>query len=171
MEITTVEQAKDGIKKWLTENHHEVNEVKDDNAHFHFEIDYPLASQKRQRIIQPKEYPGLLVLLNGVSLAPEHMGKLSELTEDERDNFYESVRKDLIFLDNSYDLNMDEKGIVKQVQFSYELYFDGLSKTNLYKGLLLNHRTLLYIVSTFNESFGIPTLQSAPIEHEMPGHA
>src|SRR3972149_1240169 len=97
MEITTVEQAKDGVKKWLTENHHEVNEVKDDNANFHFEIDYPLASQKRQRIIQPKEYPGLVVLLN--------------------------------------------------------------------------HRTLLYIVSTFNESFGIPTLQSAPIEHEMPGHA
>lgn len=171
MEITTVEQAKDGVKKWLTENHHEVNEIKDDNANFHFEIDYPLASQKRQRIIQPKEYPGLVVLLNGVSLAPEHMGKLSELKEDERDEFYESIRKDLLFLDNSYDLNMDEKGIVKQVQFSYELYFDGLSKTNLYKGLLLNHRTLLYIVSTFNESFGIPTLQSAPIEHDIPGHA
>jgi len=171
MEIVTVEQAKDGIKKWLTENHHDVNEIKDDNANFHYEIDYPLASQKRQRIIQPKEYPGLVVLLNGVSLAPEHMGKLAELKEEERDDFYESIRKDLLFLDNSYDLNMDEKGIVKQVQFSYELYFDGLSKTNLYKGLLLNHRTLLYIVSTFNESFGIPTLQSAPAGHDMPVHA
>lgn len=171
MEITTVEQAKEAIKKWLTENHHAVNEIKDENANFHFEIDYPLTTQKRQRIIQPKEYPGLVVLLNGVSLAPEHMGKLAEMTEGERDIFYESIRKDLLFLDNSYDLNMDEKGVVKQVQFSYELYFDGLSKNNIYKGLLLNHRTLLYIVSTFNERFGIPTLQSAPIEHQMPGHA
>ena len=67
MEITTVEQAKDAIAKWLKENQHAVTEVKDENASFHFEIDYPIGSQKRQRIIQPKEYPGLMVLLNGVS--------------------------------------------------------------------------------------------------------
>ena len=73
------EQAKDVILKWLKENQHEIKEIKDENANFHFEIDYPLSTQKRQRIIQPKEYPGLVVILNGVSLAPEHIEKLSKM--------------------------------------------------------------------------------------------
>ena len=171
MEITSVEQAKDAIKKWLNENHHQVSEIEDENAHFHFEIDYPIGTQKRQRIIQPKEYPGLIVLLNGVSLAPEHIEKLKKIKEEKREEFYAEIRKDLIFAENSYDMNLDEDGIVKQVQFSYEFYFDGLKKTNLFRGLLLNHRALLYIVSKFNERFGVPTLPTMPVEQAVPGHA
>lgn len=171
MEITTVEQAKAGIYKWLSENQHQVKEIKDENANFHFEIDYPLHTQKRQRVIQPKEYPGLVVILNGVSLAPEHVEKLTKMKEDKIEVFYAEIRNALIFLENSYDMNMDEKGVAKQVQFSYELYFDGLSKTNLFKGLLLNHRTLLYIVSTFNEKFGIPVLPTTPAGQDVVGRA
>ena len=62
MAITTPEQAKETVQGWLTENHHQINEIADDNSNFHFEIDYPLGSMKRQRIIQPKEYPGLMVI-------------------------------------------------------------------------------------------------------------
>lgn len=174
MEFTTPEQAKNAIKKWLTENTHHVNDiVTDENANFHFEIDYPLGTQKRQRIIQPKEFPGLVVLLNGVSLAPEHVEKISEMEDEGREAFYAEIRKDLLFLDNSYDINFDEKGMPKQVQFSYEFYFDGLSKTNLFKGLLLNHRTLLYIVNAFNDKFGVPTMPTSipgvPVS-EVSGH-
>lgn len=166
MEIVTVEQAKAGISKWLNENHHQIKEVTDENANFHFEFDYPLATQKRQRIIQPKEYPGLIVLLNGVSLAPEHIEIMSTMAEDKRDEFYSEIRKDLLFLENSYDMNLDEKGMAKQVQFSYEFYFDTLTKTTLFKGLLLNHRTLLYIVNKFNDTFGIPVMPTVPAEHQ-----
>src|SRR3989338_3507987 len=115
MEITTIEQAKTGIYKWLSENQHEIKEIKDENANFHFEIDYPLNTQKRQRIIQPKEYPGLVVILNGVSLAPEHIEKLSKMKEDKREAFYAGIRRGLIFLENSYDMNMAEKLVAKQV--------------------------------------------------------
>lgn len=158
MEITTPEQAKALIRKWLDENHHAVTEIKDDAVTFHFEIDYPLGSMKRQRILQPKEYPGLVVLLNGVAIAPEHTDKLKLKSDDEKDAFYGSIRNDLLFLQNSYDMNMDEHDVAKQVQFSYEFYYDGLSKTRLYEGLLLNHRTLLYIVNRFNDEFGIPVM-------------
>ena len=37
MEITTPEQAKAAIKQWLEDNHHDVKEIKDENAVFHFE--------------------------------------------------------------------------------------------------------------------------------------
>ena len=168
MEITTPEQAKDLIKNWLVENHHSVVEVKDENVSFHFEIDYPLGSLKRQRVLQPKDYPGLIVLLNGVAIANEHLEQLKALNEEQRDKFYAEIRKDLLFLDNSYDMNLDEEGIVKQVQFSYEFYYDGLSKTKLYEGLLVNHRTLLYIVTKFNEKFGIPAM---PTQTDTVGNA
>ncbi|MBI1911216.1 MAG: DUF2299 family protein [Deltaproteobacteria bacterium] len=158
MEITTAEQAKEIIKKWVEENHHKLNEIKDENSNFHFEIDYPLGSQKRQRILQPKEYPGLIVLLNGVAVAKEHTEKLKEMNENDKDAFYGEIRNTLLFQQNSYEMNIDDTGVAKAIQFSYEFYFDGLTKTKLFEGLLLNHRSLLYIVSKFNDEFGLPTM-------------
>lgn len=172
MEITTVEQAKNEINKWLTENHHQVKEITDENVGFHFEVDYPISSLKRQRVIQPKDFPGLIVLLNGVSIANEHYEKLKKMKDKERESFYTEIRRDLIFLPNSYDLNMDDEGIVKQIQFSYEFYYDALTKTKLFEGLLLNHRTLLYIVTKFNDKFGVPVLPTGPTgKGEVAGNA
>jgi hypothetical protein len=169
MEITTTDQAKTTIKKWLEENHHQVKEITDDAVSFHFEVDYPVGSLKRQRILQPKDFPGLVVILNGVSIATEHFEKLKTMSEAERDKLYIEVRNDLIFLRNSYDMNLDEEGLAKQIQFSYEFYFDGLTKTRLFEGLLLNHRTLIYIVTKFNERFGIPNIQQdMPAESAEP---
>ena len=168
MSIETTEDAKTTVTNWLTENGHQIKTIEDEGANFHFEIDYPLGSMKKQRVLQPKDYPGLMVLLNGVAIADEHKKKLHSLTEEERDVFYDQIRKDLLFLDNSYDMNTDEAGTVQQVQFSYEFYFDGLTKTQLYKGLLLNHRTLLYIVTVFNERFGIPNMPTTGTEADIP---
>ncbi len=162
MEITTLEQAKETILRWLKENHHQIDEFKDDNANFHFEIDFPVGTMKKQRIIQPKDYPQLVLILNGVSIAPEHSDMLKQMKEDVRENFYNAIRKDLMFSEASYDLNLDQEGIAKQVQFSYEFYFDALTKTQLYKALLLNYRVLLYFVTTFNDKFGIPEMKNAP---------
>ncbi len=168
MSITTAEEAREAITRWLNENKHQVRPVEDPSSNFHFEVDYPIGTLKRQRIIQPKDYPGLCALLNGVAIAEEHMNKLKEMTEDERESFYSEMRKDLIFLDNSYEMNTDEIGVVRQVQFSYEFYFDSLTKTQLFKGLLLNHRTLLYIITTFNDRFGVPTMPSQEKASEAP---
>jgi hypothetical protein len=158
MSINTVDEAKEAISKWLTDNGHEPKAIEDENANFHFELDYPMGTQKRQRVIQPKEYADLIVVLNGVAIADDHKTAIGQMEEDECEAFYEAIRKDLLFLDNSYDMNIDEKNVVQQVQFSYEFYFDSLTKTQLYKALLLNHRTLLYIVTVFNEKFGLPTM-------------
>ena len=62
-----------------------------------------------------------------------------------------------MFAENSYDIS-EEQGIAQQIQFSYEFYFDVLGKTQLFKGLLFNHRTLMYIVTIFNDKFGLPAL-------------
>ena len=168
MDITTVDQASQAIRKWLEENHHQMQEIKDENSTFHFEIDYPIGSLKRQRVLQPREFPGLIVLLNGVSIAKEHIESLKKLSREERERFYAEIRNDLLFLKNSYDMNMDEEGVAKQIQFSYEFYLDGLTKTNLFEGLLLNHRTLIYIVTKFNERFGVPELPSMPAGTKAP---
>jgi len=164
LEITTVEKAKETVLKWLNENHHNIEEYKDNSANFHFEIDFPLGTAKKERIIQPKDYPSLILLLNGVSIAPEHMDLLKKMKEDERELFYNEIRKDLMFSESSYDINLDETGIARQVQFSYEFYFDTLTKTQLYRGLLVNYRVLIYFVNKFNERFGIPEMPKQDVE-------
>ncbi len=158
MAVNTVDEAKERITQWLNENGHQIRQVDDNYANFHFEIDYPMGTMKRQRVIQPKDYPGLILLLSGVAIAEDHKERLSKMSEEERVEFYDSIRKDLLFLDNSFDMNTDQNGIIQQIQFSYEFYLDSLTKTQLYRGLLLNHRTLLYIVTIFNEKFGIPNM-------------
>lgn len=158
MPITTPEEARNAVSGWLKENGQELKVIEDDTSSFHFETSYPLGSMKKQRVLQPKNFPGLCVLLNGVAIADEHKEKMKKMTEEERDKFYGEIKKDLVFVDNSYEMNIDEEGIVQQVQFSHEFYFDALTKTHLYKGFLLNHRTLLYIVIKFNEKFGVPTM-------------
>ncbi len=158
MAIETLDEAREAVNGWLKENGHNVNGIKDDASNFHFEIDYPLGSMKRQRILQPKEYPGLMVLLNGVSIADEHKESIKKLSEDEREAFYGEIKKDLLFVDNSFEMDIDDEGVANQVQFSYEFYFDALTKTQMFKGLLLNHRTLLYIVTKFNDRFGVPAM-------------
>lgn len=171
MDITTVEQAAEAIKKWLDENHHQTKEIKDDQSTFHYELDYPIGSLKRQRILQPNEFPGLIVLLNGVSIAKEHIESLTKLSIEERDQFYGEIRNDLLFLKNSYDMNMDDDGVAKQIQFSYEFYLDGLTKTSVFEGLLLNHRTLIYIVTKFNDRFGIPEMPEGAQGNKAPQNA
>ncbi len=166
MEITTNEQAKELIQKWLTENHHQVSDVKDENANFHIEIDYPQGTMKRQRLIQPKEYPSMVLILNGVSIAPEHLEKLKKMDSEEREAFYSEIRKELLFVESSYDINIDEEGVAKQVQFSYEFYFDALTKTQLFRALLMNYRTLMYIVTKFNDKFGVPAMSAMPQQHQ-----
>ena len=158
MAIATPDEAREAVNSWLSENGHNVNGIQDDNSNFHFEIDYPLGSMKRQRVLQPKMCPGLMVLLNGVAIADEHKESLKKMGEDEREAFYGEVKKDLLFVDNSFEVDIDDEGIAQQVQFSYEFYFDALTKTQLFKGLLLNHRTLLYIVTKFNDKFGVPAM-------------
>lgn len=166
MEITTAIDAKEIITRWFKDNKHTLKEIKDNTTTFHFEVDYPVGSQKRQRVIQPKEYPSMIVILSGVSIAPEHSGKLEKMKEDDLEDFYSEVTMDTVFLENSYDMNPDEKGIVKDIQFSYEFYFDSLTQTQLFKGLLLNHKSLLYIVTKFNTKFGLPSM---PKKDELAG--
>ncbi|MEE9614009.1 MAG: DUF2299 family protein [Thermodesulfobacteriota bacterium] len=169
MATPTVEEAKKKIGEWLAENGHTTNLLDDGNANFHFEVDYPGGTEKRQRIIQPSAYPDLCLVLTGVAIAEEHKEKLGAMSREERDGFYNEIRKALIFLDNSYDMSTDESGVAQQIQFSYEFYLDSLTKTQLFKSLLLNHRTLLYIVTVFNEKFGIPATSTEipPQKHRL----
>jgi hypothetical protein len=111
----------------------------------------------------------MVLILNGVAIAPEHLEKLKKMSEDDRESFYSEIRRELLFIESSYDINMDDEGIAKQVQFSNEFYFDGLTKTQLFRALLMNYRTLMYIVTKFNDKFGVPVMANipAPPEKEM----
>jgi hypothetical protein len=153
MEITTPEQAKEAIKRWLSENRHTLVEMDDDKANFHFVIDYPMGTSSRQSIIQPKMIPNLIWINKSVMIAPEHIKKLKAMEPKARSDFYSYIRRDLLFLENHYRMSINDKGILENIQFTYELYLDGLTKTNLFRGLLLNHRTFMYIVLSFRGRF------------------
>ena len=131
MSISTPEEANKVLNGWLEENKHQVRAIEDEQASFHFEIDYPLGSMKKQRIIQPKEYPGLVVLLNGVGVAEEHKDKLKELSEDDTDTFHNFIRKAFIFAENSYDMNTTDEGVIDQIQLIQHIFLNLLKSKEL----------------------------------------
>jgi len=161
-EIVTSAEARDAIEGWLTGNHHEFSSVEDEAAAFHLDVDYPPRSNKRQRIIQPREFEDMLIFLNGISTAPEHQKQMKEMLPMERDNFFDTLRKQLMFAESSVEWEVNDEGVIEQVQFSFELYFDGLSKTSLFRALLMQHRALLFVITSFNQKFGVPTLDAPP---------
>ncbi|MFQ5815362.1 MAG: DUF2299 family protein [Candidatus Hydrothermarchaeaceae archaeon] len=154
MEISNPEQAGEAIRGWLKDNNHSIKEVDDDGANFHFVIDYPIGAPNKQAITQPKKVPGLIVIINNIIIAPDHIKKLKGMEQKAREDFYSYIRRDLLFLENSYNMSINDEGVLERIQFSYEFYFDGLTKTQLFKGLLLNHRTFLYIVLSLRGRFG-----------------
>lgn len=162
MEIKTWKEAKKLIKKWLNDNGHAIKEVKDANTTFNLKIDYPLNTPSNQQISQPKNVSDCIIIYHGVAISKQHLDGLRKMKPKTRDELIESLHRELLFKENQHKFEFESDGILNRVLFAYPLYFDGLSKTNLYKALDINYKTFLYISMELTRRLGGPTPPSDP---------
>ncbi len=154
MTFGSPEDAKETIKKWLSSSEHSVREVKAKDSAFDFEIDYPIGQQMKQHIIQPDKVADLIVIVNSIAISPEHLNGLSKMKPAERQSMIHEMGKELVLRDNQYEFQFSPEGVLSSVVFTYPIFFDGLTKDNLYRALDCNFKSFVFLSMVLTEQMG-----------------
>lgn len=154
MIIKEPSEAKEIIRKWLTDSEHSIEELKDENANFSIEIDYPVGQQLKQLITQPKKVRDLVLIIHSIVISPEHLTGLHKMKPRARDSLMYELRREFMFKENQFELKFNPDGLLSSIVFTYPIFFDGLSKNNLYKALDTNFRCYLYLSLELSEKVG-----------------
>ncbi len=158
MTIGSPEEAKETIKKWVSNSEHSVREIKADDATFDFEIDYPVGQQTKQHIIQPKKVSDLIVVVNSIAISPEHTAGLQKMKPNVFQTLLNKMGKEFVLKENQYEFQFNPNGILASVVFTYPIFFDGLSKNNLYRALDCNFKSFVFLSMMLTEQIGnVPT--------------
>jgi hypothetical protein len=95
----------------------------------------------------------MIVVLSTIRLAEVHQKALQALSKKDRDKFIWDMRHALLFQDANFEMSPGG-GELNSIQFSGEIYYDGLTKNKLMETLRTNFKCELYVVWKFQETFG-----------------
>ncbi len=155
MTIKTTKEAKEAIHKWLEDNGHSIKEIETNVTTFKFEIDYPVGNPSKQIVANPKKVPDLIAIVHNTKIGTDISNGFQKMKPKIREIFIHNLKKELARDDNTYQFKFDSDGILSNVVFQYNIYFDGLSKDNLYKALATNYKSFFYIRLVLQEQMGV----------------
>ena len=140
------------IKDWLTDEGVFRNQIPDEGAHSHFQIEFPPGSGRLADIVFPKPREDILLILAGTVLSKEHYDGLKAMPDKERKNILWDMRFELLF--KGSDFMMLQPRRPPSIQFQRPLRFEGLTKNLLMDAIRDDYRSHLYIVWMMMRLFG-----------------
>jgi len=141
----------DKIKQWLTEEDLLGQIVDDENANFHFIVNYP--EDHVIDVIQPKGKEDLILIACATSVSPEHLSKIRELSESKREEFLWQVRFSL----NKFlvDFRLEHpRNILESYLVTDEIYNDALTKDRLISTIKKVFKAKLHVLWLIQKRFG-----------------
>jgi len=153
MSIDEIEETREKIKAWLSEEGLFQKILSEENLHFQIAAEYPLKSGRHLSIIQPKNHDDMIVVFSRIRLADAHYKALSSMPPKDRDRLLWQMRYDLLFQDSSFEIEPGG-GDMRSIRFMREIYYDGLNKNKLMEAIRENFKCELYVVWKFQEVFG-----------------
>jgi len=141
------------IKDWLTDEGIFRTQVTDENAHHHFQIEFPSGSGNLRGIIFPKPSEDIVLIIGGAGLSQEHYQKLKSMPPQERKNLLWDMRFDLLFKESEFKMIPNPEDL-QQIQFIRPLRLDGLTRNILMDAIRDNYRCVLYVTWTMMRHFG-----------------
>ncbi|MBC7100732.1 MAG: DUF2299 family protein [Methanobacteriales archaeon] len=139
------------IKRWLTEEGLLGQIVDDENANFHFIVNYP--EDHVIDVIQPKDKEDLVLVACATSVSPEHLSKIRELSESKREEFLWQVRFSL----NKFlvDFQLEHpRNILESYLVTDEIYNDALTKDRLISTIKKVFKAKLHVLWLIQKKFG-----------------
>ncbi len=139
------------IKRWLTEEGLLGQIVDDENANFHFIVNYP--EDHVIDVIQPKDKEDLVLVACATSVSPEHLSKIRELSESKREEFLWQVRFSL----NKFlvDFQLEHpRNILESYLVTDEIYDDALTKDRLISTIKKVFKAKLHVLWLIQKKFG-----------------
>ncbi|MCK5158176.1 MAG: DUF2299 family protein [Candidatus Heimdallarchaeota archaeon] len=156
-----IDEMTRNIRNWLSEEGIYKDKIADDKMHFHFLVEFPPRSGRIIDIIQPKNRDDLILVGNGLMFAPEHLKKLREVDVIKKTELMWDIKFGLLFSESGFNMLPDGTNPEK-IQFSREIYYDGLNKNKLMEAIRENFRCNLYVIWKFNKQFGEIVSESEP---------
>jgi hypothetical protein len=148
-----VEETCKKIMTWLSEEGLYKDKVYDENLYFHLAAEFPARSGRHVNVVQPNNRDDMVIVLSTIRLAEVHQKALQALSKKDREKFIWDMRYALLFQDSNFEMGPVSSEI-NGIQFSREIYYDGLTKNKLMEVLRENFKCELYIVWKFQETFG-----------------
>jgi len=153
MTAQVIEETRDKIQNWLTQEGLFKEMVQEENLCFHIAAEYPAGSGRHVSILQPKNHEDMIVVFSRIRLAEEHQKAIAALPPKEKDRLLWQMRYDLLFQESSFEMEPG-KGEMQSIRFTREIYYDGLNKNMLMEAVRENFKCELYVVWKFQEVFG-----------------
>jgi len=139
------------VKHWLIEEGIFKTEVPDDNADWHFVVEFPIGSNQISDIIKLKGRD-LVVVVSGIILAEHHYKALHSLPKEKKRNLIFKWKMDLLFRKAEFRMLPDAENI-RQIEFQVPIYVEELTKPKLMEALREIFKCKLYIIWSVNHEF------------------
>jgi len=140
------------VQKWLSDEGLFRQKVPDENANFHFVINYP--EGHILDVIQPKGKEDMVLIACATNVSPEHQTEIRKLKPEKKDEFIWEFR----FLLNSQFVDFQlqhPENILQSFLITDEIFEDGLSKDRLISSVKTIFRAKLHGIWKIQMEFGM----------------
>jgi len=151
------------VQKWLSDEGFFRQKVPDDNANFHFIINYP--EDHILDVIQPKGKEDMVLIACATNVSPEHQAKIRKLKLEKKENFMWEFR----FLLNGQFVDFQlqhPENILQSFLITDEIFEDGLSKDRLISSVKKIFRAKLQGIWKIQMEFGMYEERSKSIDQD-----
>ena len=141
------------IRDWLTEEGTCRCQMPDDNAHSHFQIEFPPGSGHLAEVIFPKPRENIVLIVSGTTLSKEHYDGLKAKSDKERKDILWNMRFELLFKGSDFRMIPSDEDL-QSIQFIRPLRFEGLTNNLFMDAIRDDFRCHLYVVWMMMRLFG-----------------
>ena len=120
------------VKNWLADEGVFREKAADENADFHFVIEFP--KDNIMDVVKPKE-KDVIVIGCATQVAPEHINLMQNASPQDKNKFLFDVNTNLNLFLVDYELEVDQD-ILQQFVVTDNIFEDGLSKDALFNVFL-----------------------------------
>lgn len=142
----------DKVQKWLSDEGLFRQKISDQNANFHFMINYPEGHVFD--VIQPSGKSDMILIACATNVSPEHQTEIRLLDMDKREKFIWDFR----FLLNVHSVDFQlqhPENVLTSFLITDEIYEDGLSKDRLISSIKKIFRAKLQGIWKIQMEFGV----------------
>jgi len=145
-------KIENNVQKWLSDEGLFRQKVPDENANFHFVINYP--EGHILDVIQPKGKEDMILIACATNVSHEHQTEIRKLNPEKKDNFIWEFR----FLLNSQFVDFQlqhPENILQNFLITDEIFEDGLNKDRLISSVRKIFRAKLHGIWKIQMEFGM----------------
>lgn len=146
----------DTIRMWLSDEDI-LREVKyDENADFHFIVEFP--KDNIMDVVKPKD-KDCVVIACATQVSPEHTSLMNSSSDKKRSKFIQELNYGLNNFLVDYELNISQN-ILQQFVITDQIFEDGLTKHEFVRTLKRVFKSKLHCIWLINEKFSTQTVVS-----------